>query len=137
MRALIIAVIALVAIAARADNTADQKAVMQTDRDFYTSSTFKGAEAWGDFASDDAHLPYGNGKAEIAAAMAKSYAKPGFRLQWGPDYSQVFGDLAVTSGTYELVTNEKHETGRYVTVWRRQKDGLWRFVYDGGTPGAH
>ena len=137
MRALVVLAIALATYVARADDAADQKAAMQTDRDFYTSSTLRGAEAWGDFAADEAKLPYGNGKAEIAAAMAKAYAQPGFRLSWGPDYSQVFGDVAVTSGAYELLTKDKHETGRYVTVWRRQKDGLWRFVWDGGTPGAH
>ena len=137
MRALVAIFLALAVTAARADEATDQKAVAQTDRDFYTASTTRGAAAWGDFAADEARLPYGSGKEEIAAAMAKPYSTPGFRLVWGPDFAQVFGDVAITSGNYQLINGEKHETGRYVTVWRRQKDGLWRFVWDGGTPGAH
>jgi ketosteroid isomerase-like protein len=50
----------------------------------------------------------------------------------------VVGDIAVTSGPFEShVLDDKGKdrktTGRYVTVWQRQKDGGWRFVWDGGT----
>jgi ketosteroid isomerase-like protein len=115
---------------------AEPDAVMQTDRDFFVASLERGGDAWGEFAAEEARLPYGSGKAEIAAAMAKSYAKPGFRLSWRPDYGKVFGDVAVTSGPYELASEDRAETGRYVTVWRRQADGSWRFVWDGGTKDA-
>jgi hypothetical protein len=91
MRAWLLAALALPAMAAEPD------AVMQTDRDFYKASLERGAAAWGDYAADEAKLPYGNGKAEIAAAMAKAYAKPDFHLTWHPDYGQVFGEVAVTT----------------------------------------
>lgn len=113
--------------------SADERAIAQADSDFYKASSERGAAAWGEFAADDAKLPYGSGKAEIAAAMAKSYAKPGFRLTWHPAFAKAFGDVGVTSGPYELHQADQKETGTYVTVWRRQKDGSWRFVWDGGT----
>jgi ketosteroid isomerase-like protein len=121
--------------------TADESAISRTDNDFYAASLARGGAAWGDFADDSAHSGRISGKAEIAAAFAKVYAQPGFRLAWHPDYARVFGDIGVTSGPYLRQIRagsgqEESETGRYVTVWHRQADGSWRFVWDGGTAGV-
>jgi len=62
-------------------------------------------------------------------------------LSWKPSFSDVSatGDLGYTWGRYEyreLKADGKAivETGTYVTVWRRQADGSWKVVLDGGTP---
>jgi len=49
------------------------------------------------------------------------------------------GDVGMTSGPYESHVQDAQgidhrSAGNYVTVWQRQKDGQWRFVWDGGTP---
>ncbi len=115
-----------------------QNQVAQTDRDFHARSLKTGGAAWGEFAASEARLAAGTGKEEIAAAMTKAYARPGFHLDWQPDRVEIFADLAVSSGRYQLRSGEgdaaKTELGRYVTVWRRQNDGSWRYVWDGGTP---
>jgi ketosteroid isomerase-like protein len=114
-----------------------QRAAAQADCEFYNASVDKGGDAWGDSAAPDAALPAGKGKAEIRAAYVQIYARPGFRLSWHPDKAELFGSTyVVTSGRYESHSQregrEQVRTGRYVTVWRQQPDGSWRFVWDGG-----
>lgn len=58
-------------------------------------------------------------------------------LTWMPDFVDVSacGDLGYTFGSYELVSTDslgKKTTnkGIFHTVWKRQEDGKWRFVWD-------
>jgi len=55
-----------------------------------------------------------------------------------PLFAEGSGDLGYTHGTYrrERVNSEDEavvETGRYVTIWRRNADGKWKVVLDIGT----
>lgn len=130
---------AVPASAANPPWTGDEQAVAATDTAFYAASREKHGQAWADFADDSASTQVGHGKAEIGAAYDKIYARPGFSLSWHPTFAKVVGDVGITSGPYELHQadakgQDKHSTGKYVTVWQRQADGQWRFVWDGGTP---
>jgi ketosteroid isomerase-like protein len=53
--------------------------------------------------------------------------QPGPALFWWPDFAGVAasGDLGFTSGGANIPV-------RYFTVWQRQPDGSWRWIYDGG-----
>jgi len=47
------------------------------------------------------------------------------------------GDLGYTYGNYEFITmdslqKESKTYGNYVTIWKRQADGSWKYVLDGG-----
>ena len=64
-------------------------------------------------------------------------------LSWEPSYVDVSasGDLGYTWGRYLLsVPNPKpglgpyQKRGTYVTIWRRQPGGGWKFVLHGGNP---
>jgi ketosteroid isomerase-like protein len=64
-------------------------------------------------------------------------------LTWGPAYvdASASGDLGYTWGRYRLsfpsaAKNGKPylQTGTYVTIWKRQAGGGWKFVLDGGNP---
>jgi ketosteroid isomerase-like protein len=63
-------------------------------------------------------------------------------LRWKPLLAEVAtsGDLGYTTGTYELSlpgangAAPRARTGKYVTIWKRQSDGTWKFVLDGGNP---
>ncbi|HLZ67824.1 MAG TPA: hypothetical protein VKQ29_16485 [Aliidongia sp.] len=128
--------------AARAADTTwtnDEQAIAAADTAFYNASREQHGQAWADFADDTANTQVGHGKAEIGAAFDKIYARPGFTLTWHPVFAKVVGDIGMTSGPYErhqtdAQGQDQRSTGNYVTVWLRQPDGQWRFVWDGGTP---
>lgn len=63
------------------------------------------------------------------------------KLTWVPSEAQASqqGDLGYTWGRYEYSDRTASgkavvETGTYVTIWRRQADGSWKVVLDGGEP---
>lgn len=61
----------------------------------------------------------------------------GVKLEWKPDFVEVAssGDLAYTYGHYTFsvvdstgITNSSQ--GIFHTVWKKQTDGSWKFVWD-------
>lgn len=52
-------------------------------------------------------------------------------LQWGPVAEGAAQDLGYTVGAYTLGAAR----GNYLTIWRLEPDGSWRFVLDGGVSG--
>jgi ketosteroid isomerase-like protein len=65
------------------------------------------------------------------AVSAQSDA-PGPKLQWWPVWAGVSqsNDLGFTTGPYAL---QDVRRGFYFTMWKRQPDGSWKWIYDGGT----
>ena len=63
---------------------------------------------------------------------AKRPDAKGPALVWWPLWAGIArsGDLGFTTGPFTI--NGK-PSGYYFTVWKRQADGGWRWVYDGGT----
>jgi len=64
---------------------------------------------------------------------------PGDQLDWTPEIADVAasGDLGFTVGNSAYRTTD--ETGaplafysKYLTIWKKQRDGQWKFVVDGG-----
>jgi ketosteroid isomerase-like protein len=53
-------------------------------------------------------------------------------LVWWPNWAGIAmsGDLGFTTGGVEV---GGRRTGHYFTIWKRQADGGWKWVYDGGT----
>lgn len=77
-----------------------------------------------------------NGKLANAQDVWKSRpTRPGSRLTWYPvlaDAAQS-GDLGYTTGPWTALQNDQPQAaGEYVTVWRKQLDGQWKFVVDMG-----
>ena len=62
-------------------------------------------------------------------------------LIWAPERAEVStaGDLGYTTGPWEFrrggTEGEALATGRYISVWTRGKDGVWRLAADIGTSG--
>lgn len=76
------------------------------------------------------------GKSNIGEWYKKD-VKPNETLFWKPTYVDVSesGDMAYTYGDYtfsyqDSLGNVQSSKGIFHTVWKRQKDGTWRFVYD-------
>lgn len=53
-------------------------------------------------------------------------------LAWWPNWAGIAksGDMGFTTGGVERGGERR---GHYFTVWKRQADGAWRWVYDGGS----
>ncbi|WP_374513057.1 DUF4440 domain-containing protein [Brevundimonas sp.] len=53
-------------------------------------------------------------------------------LEWWPNFAGIArsGDLGFTTGG---VAVGGQRTGHYFTIWERQSDGSWKWVYDGGS----
>jgi len=77
------------------------------------------------------------GKAAIRRYVGDSLKIPGFSVSWKPAAAVVSasGDLGYTTGTNSFTFPDDHgrpttSNGRYVTVWRKERDGRWRCVVD-------
>jgi ketosteroid isomerase-like protein len=65
-----------------------------------------------------------------------------FQLTWVPLYADisVSGELGYTYGTYSLLFKdeagvEQTRVGTYVSIWKLDSEGKWKFVLDTGNPG--
>jgi ketosteroid isomerase-like protein len=116
---------------------------METDRAFSRLSVEKGtAEAFYRFIDDSGTALPRQGQPvtkQQYARFRREQASPRRSvLRWEPDAADVAesGDLGWTRGRYELLRFEGGDTtrytGHYITVWKRQKDGTWKFVLDAG-----
>ena len=122
----------------------DEKAVLlERDREWAAAaSEGKDVERILSFWTDDAKVfPTGmlvvEGKQAIREFVTGSLSIPGFRISWEPAEVVVdpAGNRGYTTGRNHLTMpdaagNLQTESGRYVTVWRRDSDGAWRCVID-------
>lgn len=85
------------------------------------------------------------GRDAIRASYAEMFSRPGFSLTWEPIEAVVSasGDLGYTLGRWRsrsVHADGKTVTGqgKYVTIWKKQKDGSWKAAVDIGntTPAA-
>lgn len=99
------------------------------------------AYAFEAYAAKDAVIRRGNDSLIYGqAAIRKFYAAPGYKnavADWKPDYTDVSADgtMAYTYGkyTWTIKDNAGKETqysGVFHTVWKRQPDGSWKYVWD-------
>lgn len=120
-----------------------KKEILQAESDFAKMAADKGVPAaFKHFSAKDAALLRGEtlikGQNEIAKHYESNKALwANSTLSWMPDFIDVSrsGDLAYTYGHYTFATKdssgaEQVSTGIFHTVWKRQEDGLWKFVWD-------
>ena len=81
------------------------------------------------------HLP-------IVSADAIKYisqlSDTAYTLSWKPAHAEIAssGDLGYTYGTFELHFEDTTLTGTYVNIWKKQKNGEWKFVLNSDNPGT-
>ncbi len=127
------------------DMVAETEALMQADRDFSSVSESLGTYvAFERFMADSATVLRNRshpitGHDEIMKLFSPSDSS---RLTWEPLFARVArtGDIGYTIGRYDYsavdsVGDEIQAGGYYITVWERQADGSWKYVFDAGTQG--
>jgi len=118
--------------------TGPEREAAIADCAFSTESQTTGPDAWAKYAAEDAASGPLRGPVEIRAAQAKAYGRPGYRLIWYPTEVKQMGSFVATTGRWERHIPapdggaERVLHGRYVTLWQKQKDGSYRWVWDGG-----
>jgi ketosteroid isomerase-like protein len=140
---LLIAVIVLPNMRSSALPTSGADTLRQLEADFMKAAAEKGSQGYMSYyAEDSAELPNGEdailGKENIAKTMGFLDDKNN-RLTWSPVHADMAasGDLGYTYGTYEFRSIGKDgkptvEDGKYVSIWKKQKDGSWKVVMDMG-----
>lgn len=120
----------------RGGSRADSRELLSADSAFSALSVTRGAKtAFLAFAAEDAitlgapTAPINRGREAIGATFAEFPADA--VLEWTPVSADVAGsgDLGCTVGEASI---SRKSYSKYLTVWKRQADGSWKFVADGG-----
>jgi ketosteroid isomerase-like protein len=116
--------------------------IMDTDRNFSKMASEKGiAEAFIYYADEKVIKP-NEGYQPVVGKFAllewyKNHPPGNFILTWEPLKAEASGELGYTFGAYKLIakTADGQDTtqyGNYVSIWKKKKDGSWRYVFDSG-----
>ncbi len=117
--------------------------ILEAERNFAQMAAEEGiAVAFMTYAAEDAVLMRDEklimGRKELKEYFASQRsAASDLSLTWTPDFVDVSasGDLGYTYGKYKVsftdsVGTVKEHQGVFHTVWKRQKDNTWKFVWD-------
>lgn len=136
MRGLIYGVVGLALIAAASANDGSPVDVVAAERAFAADAQACGwVAAFKRYAAPDA-IAFQPDPVNVQKSMADQPEEPADRsLKWWPVYAGIArsGDLGFTTGPY---TVGDKAFGHYFTVWAKQADGSWRWIYDGGPRNA-
>ena len=115
-----------------------QQQVFAAERAFARSMADRDASAFATHVSDEAIFFNGagvlRGKKEVLAAWSQFFKGKTAPFSWEPDRVEVLqsGTLALSTG---LVRDPAGKViGRFNSIWRREAPGVWRVVFDKGSP---
>ena len=115
--------------------------IIKTDKDFSAASKSEGIKnAFIEFMDDEGVLLRPNYPPLIGANAIEYLTETNdssYTLTWQPSASEVSasGDLGYSFGIYNLQFQDSTLYGTYVSIWKKQKDGKWKFVLDTGNDG--
>ncbi len=140
MKKTTIALAALLATtAAGAETNAGlREQVRARERAFAKTMIDRAHAAFQAFLADEAVFfgPTGpvRGKAAVAADWKPLFAPPAAPFSWEPETVEVLdsGTLAISSGPVKRPDGTR--SGTFNSIWRLEKDGVWRVVFDKGCP---
>lgn len=118
--------------------------IRATDADFSLEASRHGTgTAFGRYAADDAQIFSGPGEFITGPeAIRESFGASvsGAALSWHPIAGEVAksGDIGFTVGNAVFTGNRADGApvvrySKYLTVWKKQRDGSWKYVVDGGS----
>ncbi len=119
--------------------------LMDVDRAFARAVAERGVDGWVSFFAADGMMVSGQlttkGQDSIRALMTPAFADPSYALEWEPTHAEVAasGDFGYTLGRYvssqtDAEGSAVRQTGSYVSVWRKDADGMWKVALDVGSP---
>lgn len=123
------------------DRAAALQTLVRAEREFSKTSVAKGTRAaFLAFLAADGIL-FRPGPVNGRKFLSERPDRPGV-LTWEPSYADISraGDLGYTTGPWEFRPKSMDEKpvghGQYMTIWRKEQDGSWKFVLDMGASHA-
>lgn len=81
-----------------------------------------------------AGMPAASTPDQIKQVFSTFYGMKDLKFSWKPTSAMASGNLGFSSGPYELSFTDNGKSvkdkGKYVTVWQKQSDGLWKVIRD-------
>jgi uncharacterized protein (TIGR02246 family) len=128
--------------AAQKARTSPEDAIRAADQEWLKVFADKDLEKSVAFCAEDGSVlapgaPVATGRDAIGKLFAGFFALPSLKISWHPVKAEVAksGELGYTSGVYQMTYNDPagkpvSDTGKYVTVWKKQRDGGWKVLLD-------
>jgi len=111
-----------------------ERSLWQAEEAFAAAFAARDPERFAAFVADDAVFlgrTVLRGKAAVREAWTKMMTSgPVPPFSWRPSRAMVAGDVGTTSGPVYDPTGKW--AGGFQSVWRRQADGSWKIILDGG-----
>src|SRR5215469_5869436 len=125
------------------DKIAIEKSVNDVEKGMRKAANDKDAAAFAaSFVADAVMMTPGkppmSGQDAIRAGIKALLSDPNFKVDFASDRVEVAdsGEMAATRGSYTLTLTDPatqkpiNDKGSYMTVFRKQKDGIWKAVLD-------
>jgi ketosteroid isomerase-like protein len=119
--------------------SAAQQSLLEAERAFSADSSRKGARAALLARADETLRMYRQNTFPVVGreVVARTLKVDSELVNWSPLKSDVAvsGDMGYAYGTYELMSGGRAaERGNYARVWKRQRGGAWRVVFQVVSP---
>ena len=118
------------------DRQALAKQVAEAETAFAHTLAARDSQAFAQFVSTDAIFFGGRGvqrgRTAVTTAWQRFFEGPTPPFSWAPETVEVLesGDLALSTGPVRDPSGKQIST--FNSIWRREKDGKWRVVFDKG-----
>ena len=115
--------------------------IIDTDKEFCQMAQEKGVPAAFAAYADKNAVIYRDKTLPIEGrtSIEKAYAAFGSaNLSWEPDFVEAAasGDLGYTLGSWVFTAPDSTVSkGFYISIWKKQSDGAWKYVFDSGITG--
>jgi ketosteroid isomerase-like protein len=135
MKSILATLLALAPMVSAETNAELKEQVRQTETAFAKTMADRDHAAFTSFLADETVF-FGRGvlrgKAAVAESWKRFYEGAQAPFSWRPEAVEVLdsGMLGFSSGPVFDPAGER--TGTFNSVWRREKDGRWRIVFDKG-----
>jgi len=136
----------IVTVMRSAPPAAKPDALLAADRAFDAATAERKIDGFSSFLADNvatlrADQPVLRGKAALQQDWKALLENKSLSLRWQPISAEISksGDLGYTVGSYTITQKDENGSaakgsGKYLTVWRLQKDGSWKVEFDTGVP---
>jgi len=129
-----------VSMTSMADTPTPTEQVLAVERAFARTMVDRDLQAFSAFLSDEAVFFSGTktlrGRQQITEAWSVYFTGPAPPFSWDPDQVVVLesGTLALSTGP--VVDPSGQVVGRFNSIWRLDSPGVWKIVFDKGSPAS-